>query len=213
MSVELVSAGTIAGRYSDGAEAWERDGVDRARLPASNERKRYHSACMPSERIQRRIDRLLDEAEAAADGHEWQLVRELSQRALALDKRNDDARSMLAMAAEELGAPSRRMCRMRFQYLRPLGSPTPPPPSRAAGTRCGCASAATPVSRSQRTTISSAPRYEFAARITNRAEQGQVLVSDVVRQLCAGKTFDFTSQGDVTLKGFDEPVTLYEVKD
>ena len=65
----------------------------------------------------------------------------------------------------------------------------------------------------ERTTISSAPRYEFAARITNRAEQGQVLVSDVVRQLCAGKTFDFTSQGDVTLKGFDEPVTLYEVKD
>jgi len=60
---------------------------------------------MPSERIQRRIDRLLDEAEEAADAHDWQLVRELSQRALALDKKNDDARSMLAMAAEELGTP------------------------------------------------------------------------------------------------------------
>jgi class 3 adenylate cyclase len=38
-----------------------------------------------------------------------------------------------------------------------------------------------------------------------------VLVSDVVRQLCAGKSFEFTSVGDATLKGFDEPVALYEV--
>ena len=51
-----------------------------------------------------------------------------------------------------------------------------------------------------------------AARIGDRAEPGQVLVSDVVRQLCEGKTFAFTSIGDVTLKGFDEPVTLYEVR-
>ena len=39
-----------------------------------------------------------------------------------------------------------------------------------------------------------------------------MLVSNVVRELCAGKTFEFTSQGDATLKGFDEPVTLYEVR-
>jgi class 3 adenylate cyclase len=50
-----------------------------------------------------------------------------------------------------------------------------------------------------------------AARIGDRAEPGQVLVSDVVRQLCEGKTFEFTSVGDATLKGFDEPVALYEV--
>ncbi len=43
------------------------------------------------------------------------------------------------------------------------------------------------------------------------AEPGQVLVSNVVQELCAGKTFELTSQGDATLKGFDEPVTLYEV--
>jgi class 3 adenylate cyclase len=29
---------------------------------------------------------------------------------------------------------------------------------------------------------------------------------------CSGKTFEFTSVGDATLKGFDEPVTLYEVR-
>jgi class 3 adenylate cyclase len=53
---------------------------------------------------------------------------------------------------------------------------------------------------------------QLAARITDRAEPGQVLVSDVVRQLCAGKTFEFTSAGNATLKGFDEPVTLYEAR-
>ena len=53
---------------------------------------------------------------------------------------------------------------------------------------------------------------QLAARITDRAEPGQVLVSNVVRELCAGKLFEFASMGDATLKGFDEPVTLYEVR-
>jgi class 3 adenylate cyclase len=53
---------------------------------------------------------------------------------------------------------------------------------------------------------------QLAARIVDRAEPGQVVLSNVVRELCAGKTFEFTSQGEVTLKGFDEPVTLYEVR-
>ncbi len=53
---------------------------------------------------------------------------------------------------------------------------------------------------------------QLAARITDRAEPGQVLVSNVVRELCAGKTFEFTSVGEATLKGFDEPVALYEVR-
>lgn len=53
---------------------------------------------------------------------------------------------------------------------------------------------------------------QLAARITDRAEPGQVLVSNVVRELCAGKTFEFASLGAVRLKGFDEAVTLYEVR-
>ena len=53
---------------------------------------------------------------------------------------------------------------------------------------------------------------QLAARITDRAEPGQVLVSNVVRELCAGKTFEFTSVGEATLEGFGEPVTLYEVR-
>ncbi len=38
-----------------------------------------------------------------------------------------------------------------------------------------------------------------------------MLVSRVVMDLCEGKTFQFTSIGDVTLKRFEEPVALYEV--
>ena len=52
---------------------------------------------------------------------------------------------------------------------------------------------------------------QLAARLTDRAEPGQVLVSNVVRELCAGKRFEFTSMVDATLKRFDEPVALYEV--
>jgi class 3 adenylate cyclase len=38
-----------------------------------------------------------------------------------------------------------------------------------------------------------------------------VLVTRVVADLCAGKTFRFASVGSAQLKGFDEPVELFEV--
>jgi class 3 adenylate cyclase/pimeloyl-ACP methyl ester carboxylesterase len=50
-----------------------------------------------------------------------------------------------------------------------------------------------------------------AARISARAKGGQILASDVVRQLLAGKGFTFGDQGEHSLKGFDEPVRLFEV--
>jgi adenylate cyclase len=52
----------------------------------------------------------------------------------------------------------------------------------------------------------------LAARICDRAEPGQVLVSEVVRQLVAGKGFKFEDAGDMTLKGFDATVTLHTVR-
>jgi class 3 adenylate cyclase len=48
-----------------------------------------------------------------------------------------------------------------------------------------------------------------AARIADRADPGQVLVADVVRQLCEGKQFAFSPLSSVPLKGFDEPVPLF----
>jgi len=52
----------------------------------------------------------------------------------------------------------------------------------------------------------------LAARICGHAEAGQILASDVVRQLVAGKDFLFADRGEASLKGFDEPVRLYEVR-
>ena len=53
---------------------------------------------------------------------------------------------------------------------------------------------------------------QLAARVCDRAEPGQVLVSRVVHDLCAGKGFAFTDQGEATLKGFPEPVRLFVVE-
>ncbi|OGO51724.1 MAG: hypothetical protein A2148_02880 [Chloroflexi bacterium RBG_16_68_14] len=53
---------------------------------------------------------------------------------------------------------------------------------------------------------------QLARRICDHAEGGQVLVSNVVRELAAGKGFLFGDIGDVVLKGFEQPVRLYEVR-
>jgi class 3 adenylate cyclase/pimeloyl-ACP methyl ester carboxylesterase len=51
-----------------------------------------------------------------------------------------------------------------------------------------------------------------AARIAAAARGGEILVSNVVRELAKGKEFVFADRGDILLKGFDEPVRLFEVK-
>jgi class 3 adenylate cyclase len=52
----------------------------------------------------------------------------------------------------------------------------------------------------------------LASRASAKAVAGQVLVTDVVRQLASGKGFDFREHDDAQLKGFDELVRLYEVR-
>jgi class 3 adenylate cyclase/pimeloyl-ACP methyl ester carboxylesterase len=51
----------------------------------------------------------------------------------------------------------------------------------------------------------------LAARIMGEAAGGEVLVSDVVRQLVAGKGFTFDDRGERRIKGFDDPVRLWAV--
>ncbi len=53
---------------------------------------------------------------------------------------------------------------------------------------------------------------DLAKRICDQAEPGEILVSDVVRQLAAGKDFLFSDRGEVVPKGFDEAVRLYTVR-
>ncbi len=53
---------------------------------------------MPSERVQRQIDRLLDEAEQAMGLLEWQIVRQRVGAVFALDPENEDATTYMAAA-------------------------------------------------------------------------------------------------------------------
>jgi class 3 adenylate cyclase/pimeloyl-ACP methyl ester carboxylesterase len=53
---------------------------------------------------------------------------------------------------------------------------------------------------------------QLASRVCANAEPGQILVPDVIRQLVAGKGFLFSDRGDADLRGFDEPVRLFDVR-
>jgi len=52
---------------------------------------------------------------------------------------------------------------------------------------------------------------QLARRVCDRAEPGLILVSNVVRELAAGKGFLFSDRGDTVLRGFEDPVRVYEV--
>lgn len=51
----------------------------------------------------------------------------------------------------------------------------------------------------------------LAARICGHAEPGQILVSAAVKELAIGKSLGFVDRGPIALKGFDDPVRLYQV--
>ena len=52
---------------------------------------------------------------------------------------------------------------------------------------------------------------QLASRLCSHAQPDQILVSNVVAELCAGKLFSFEELGDVELKGFDHPVRAHAV--
>ena len=52
---------------------------------------------------------------------------------------------------------------------------------------------------------------QLAARLCAHAEAEQILVSNVVAELCAGKILAFEDLGEVSLKGFEHPVRAHAV--
>ncbi len=52
---------------------------------------------------------------------------------------------------------------------------------------------------------------QLAARVCAHAEAGQILVPNVIRELCIGKNFSFVDRGETALKGFDDAIRVYEV--
>ena len=52
----------------------------------------------------------------------------------------------------------------------------------------------------------------LAARLAAQAGAGEILIPEPVRHLLSGKQFLFSDRGDVALKGFEDPLRLYEVR-
>ena len=51
----------------------------------------------------------------------------------------------------------------------------------------------------------------LAVRIAAQAQGDEIFASDVIRQLVAGKGFLFADRGESALRGFEDPVRVYEV--
>ncbi len=89
---------------------------------------------MPSERIQRQIDQRLDEAEQAFEAGDWARLRELCDRILRLDPRNEDARAFLDAAGRDTGVALQGADSPAPQTTAPTPA-APPHPERFAGDR------------------------------------------------------------------------------
>ena len=59
---------------------------------------------MATERLQRRVEILLDEAEEAIAKSDWELVRDRAKNVLALDPNNPDAHALVAASERALDA-------------------------------------------------------------------------------------------------------------
>ena len=83
----------------------------------------YYSRTMASDRIQQRIDRLLDQIEQEADQENWQRVLDLAKQVLRFAPGNGDAQSFLAVAEETLssnaGPEALELAPSEFRTLSP----------------------------------------------------------------------------------------------
>ena len=53
---------------------------------------------------------------------------------------------------------------------------------------------------------------QLASRICDCAEAGEILVANVLRELCIGKKLPFADRGQETFRGFDDPMQVWEVR-
>ena len=81
---------------------------------------------MASERFQRRIDRILDQIEDAADRRDWRAVRIGAQDVLIFDPENADALNFLAAAQRALGAEADFRDAADSSQARPIDQSTEP---------------------------------------------------------------------------------------
>ncbi len=90
---------------------------------------------MPSARIQRRIDSLLDQTEEAADREDWSLSVRRAREALALDDTNSDAAVLIGAAEAMLDGPPSSDVGRHVEASQSQPVPQPDAPSAFAGGR------------------------------------------------------------------------------
>jgi hypothetical protein len=88
---------------------------------------------MPSERVQRQIDRLLDEAEQASASEDWSLVQQRSKHVLTFDPENADAVALLAAAERGLQDSSAHQPKRSSRRQEPADGSQSTPTSFANG--------------------------------------------------------------------------------
>ncbi len=88
---------------------------------------------MATERIQRRIERLLDEADEAFAQGDWEVVRDRTQKVLALDPENTDATSFLQATERAEGATQLTQAAQVSASTAPTQNLTTQPTSFANG--------------------------------------------------------------------------------
>ncbi|MSQ22675.1 MAG: hypothetical protein EXR53_05130 [Dehalococcoidia bacterium] len=80
---------------------------------------------MTSERVQRQINRLLDEAEQSLARRDWQKVKEFAGDVIALDPSNADAQAFLAAAERALASSAASVGAQHAAPLQPTASALP----------------------------------------------------------------------------------------
>ncbi len=91
---------------------------------------------MASERIQQRIDRLLDQIEQEADQENWQRVLDLAKQVLRFAPNNGDAQSFLAVAEDTLSSSNAGAAAQDLAPSEPRTfSPEPAEPTSFANCR------------------------------------------------------------------------------
>ena len=91
---------------------------------------------MASERLQRHIERLLDEADQAIVQRQWDVVRERAQDILAIDPENSDGLAFLASAERALEVSTPASPTGQAPASPPIAStPTPSQPTSFADGR------------------------------------------------------------------------------
>jgi len=129
------------------------------------------------------------------------IVRE----ALVITKGREVKHTGDGIMASFVSAAAAVRCAMRIQSE--FAKHAERPGSRALQVRIGGASGE-PVERNNDIFGST---VQLAARLCAQAQPGEILVASAVPELCVGKGLAFEEVGELTLKGFDQPMKAHRV--